>query len=289
MALVAGGAHPVVLIGRLIGFLDGALNRGRARRLRGILALGIVLAVVAGVSLIPRLLPFGWVIEIALGAILLAHRSLVQHVGDVATGLDAGLDQGRAAIAHIVGRDPQALDRAGVARSAIESAAENFSDGVVAPAFWFALAGLPGIALYKAINTADSMVGYRTERHRDFGWASARLDDLVNLVPARLAGAVLCLVGGGMAAARTMFREAGHHRSPNAGWPEAAVAASLGVALAGPRVYPGVGRVEDRYVNAAGRADAGPDDIRGAIRLLWRAWAVFLAAAVIGGLALAWS
>ncbi len=277
-------SHPIVAIGRLIGWLDTRLNRGSARRLRGCLALAIVLVLVGAISIVPWFLPYGWVIEILAGAILLAHRSLIQHVSAVAEGLRQSLAEGRRSVGLIVGRDPDTLDEPAVARAAIESAAENFSDGVAAPAFWFAIAGLPGIALYKAINTADSMIGHRTERHLAFGWAAARLDDLVNLIPARLTGALFCFVGGGAQAAQTMIRDAGHHRSPNAGWPEAAMAASLGVALAGPRTYAGVGTIDDAYINADGRRAATAADIDAACILLWRAWAGIVAAALAAGL-----
>jgi adenosylcobinamide-phosphate synthase len=177
----------------------------------------------------------------------------------------------------IVGRDPERLDSAGVARAAVESAAENFSDGVVAPVFWLALLGLPGLIAYKAINTADSMIGHRSPRYRDFGWAAARLDDLVNLAPARLAGLLIALVapvgGGSIATAlRLMLRDAGKHRSPNAGWPESAMAGALGIALAGPRAY-AEGVVNDPLLNAEGRI-AAPDDIRRALRILVAACAL---------------
>src|SRR6185437_13596178 len=182
------------------------------------------------------------------------------------------------AVAMIVGRDPESLDDSGVSRAAIESCAENFSDGVVAPVFWLALLGLPGLFVYKAINTADSMIGHRTPRHRDFGWAAARLDDLFNRVPARLAGMLVALaapvVGGSMLTAVTiMWRDARKHRSPNAGWPESAMAGALGVALAGPRRY-GESIVDDPFLNAAGRTNAVPDDIGRALKILVAACAL---------------
>ncbi|MEM1162991.1 MAG: adenosylcobinamide-phosphate synthase CbiB [Pseudomonadota bacterium] len=272
--------HPVVAMGRLIDRLETLMNKGAQRRVAGIAALALLLLLTGAVAAIPVLLPNGWIIDVLLGAVLLAHRSLVQHVGAVADGLTQSLAEGRRAVSMIVGRDPKALDQAGVSRAAIESAAENFSDGLVAPAFWFAIAGLPGIAIYKAINTADSMIGYRTERHLEFGWAAARLDDLVNLVPARLTGLLFCLVGGGMRAVKIMRRDAGMHRSPNAGWPEAAMAASLDAALAGPRLYPGMAPVNDPFMHAEGRKDLGPADIRKAVALLWRAWAALVIAAL---------
>ncbi len=312
--------HPVVLFGRLIAWLDARLNSGADRRRKGVIALCLLLAVVLPVPVLVAALPFGWVVEILGAAALLAQRSLVGHVGAVADALDCSLGEGRAAVSQIVGRDPDTLDRAGVARAAIESIAENFSDGVVAPAFWLLLGGLPGIVLYKAVNTADSMIGHRSERYAEFGWAAARLDDVLNWIPARLAGLLICLaglippgsaasppgrtgiagrqhpsaapgrsqlsssgIGRAAGAFRVMWRDARLHRSPNAGWPEAATAAVLGLALAGPRIYGGV-ITDDPYLNRQGHRDATPDDIRRAITLIWRAWAATLAVAVALGL-----
>jgi adenosylcobinamide-phosphate synthase len=199
-------------------------------------------------------------------------------VSAVAEGLDAGLDGGRHAVAKIVGRNPDVLDEAGISRAAIESLAENFSDGVVAPILWTALGGLVGGALYKAINTADSMIGHREERYRAFGWAAARLDDIVNLPASRLAalwlilGALLTPGASARDAARAVWRDAAHHRSPNAGWPEAAMAGALGLKLAGPRVY-GETLVADAFMGS-GRREAAAADIRQALRLFTRACAI---------------
>ncbi|MEM1297680.1 MAG: adenosylcobinamide-phosphate synthase CbiB [Pseudomonadota bacterium] len=267
--------HPVIWIGDLIEWLERRLNRGGGRRVKGVLALLAVLTCVLPIPLVISAMPFGWVLEVLGAAILLAHRSLVDHVAAVATGLRASLAEGRTAVSMIVGRDPEMLDEHGVGRAAIESAAENFSDGVVAPAFWFLVAGLPGIAAYKAINTADSMIGYKSERFRAFGWASARLDDVVNWVPARIAGLAICVAGGGVHAWQATRRDAGLHRSPNAGWPEAAMAASLGVALAGPRTY-ATGPVDDPYMNPEGREEVTAADIDLAISLLWRTWVLLV-------------
>ncbi len=264
-------SHPVVLMGRLIAFLDHRLNRGAKRRLRGMVALGLLMLAVWVVVMAVLQLPGRWAVEPVLMAVLLAQNSLMRHVTAVADSLAAGLPEGRRAVARIVGRDVETLDDAGVARAAIESAAENFSDGVVAPLFWGLLFGLPGMALYKAVNTADSMIGYRNARYRDFGWAAARLDDVLNWVPARLAGMLLCAAHLSGRAWRVMRRDAGLHRSPNAGWPEAALAGVLGVALSGPRVYEGR-RVDEPFVNAEGRRDAGVDDIRRAVGAIWRGW-----------------
>ncbi len=272
--------HPVIWIGRLISAMDRAWNQAAhsfvARRASGVAALLVLVGVSGGAGLLLQsallAVPFGLLVLALLASSLLAQRSLHDHVARVATALEqGGLEAGREAVSHIVGRDPLALDEAGVARAAIESLAENFSDGVVAPAFWMAVAGLPGAAIYKAVNTADSMIGHRTPRHEAFGWASARCDDVVNLPASRLAG--LAIVGAaallpGMdarAAWRALRRDAGRHRSPNAGWPEAAMAGALGLALAGPRHYGGV-LVEDAIMGD-GRRDASAADIRAALRL----------------------
>ncbi|HEX3993818.1 MAG TPA: adenosylcobinamide-phosphate synthase CbiB, partial [Acetobacteraceae bacterium] len=273
--------HPVTWIGALLSGLDKRLNsplRTEAiRRALGVLTLVVPLGVAAGAAFaLTRVLSFsryGAALLVLAATSLLAQRSLYHHVRTVADGLERnGLDAGRAEVAKIVGRDPAVLDVAGVARAAIESLAENFSDGVVAPAFWLALAGLPGAAVYKAANTADSMIGHRTERYAAFGWAAARFDDVVNLPASRLAALLLILaaVATGMSpisAARAVWHDASRHRSPNAGWPEAAMAGALGLSLAGPRVYAGV-RVDDVFMGN-GRRDATAADIRRAL-LLYR-------------------
>ncbi|KQQ12564.1 CobD/CbiB family cobalamin biosynthesis protein [Methylobacterium sp. Leaf122] len=272
--------HPVTWIGRLIAALERGLNRGtpRARRLGGILALTGLLATVAAVTLGLTALAgltghgFGLVILAILAASLPAQRSLFVHVRRVSAALRTeGLDGGRIAVSMIVGRNPESLDEAAVCRAAIESLAENFSDGIVAPAFWIGAGGLTGGALYKAINTADSMIGHRTPRYAAFGWASARLDDVVNLPASRLtallliAAAALSRDVSAAGAWRAIRRDAGRHRSPNAGWPEAAMAGALGLRLAGPRIY-GDTRVEDAWMGD-GRAEANPDDIVRALKL----------------------
>ncbi len=269
--------HPVTWMGRLLGMMDAALNRESVgetgRRSLGaaaiVVLIGVVGMIAAGVQSALLLLPFGIVIVALVASTLLAQRSLYAHVARVAASLERdGLAGGRAAVAHI-------LDEAGVARAAIESLAENFSDGVVAPAFWMAVGGLPGAAIYKAINTADSMIGHRTPRHKAFGWAAARLDDVVNLPASRLAAllivAAAALTDRAAAAAawRAVRRDAHRHRSPNAGYPEAAMAGALGLALAGPRVYAGVA-VEDALMGD-GRRDATAADIRAALALYRRA------------------
>jgi adenosylcobinamide-phosphate synthase len=283
--LVRAIGHPVIWIGHLISFLDRELNRAAAsdsfRRFSGCMALlvlvGVPAALAYGIQTALGEGLFGIVAIAVLASSLLAQRSLAKHVKAVADALDqGGLAAGRTAVSQIVGRDPERLDEAGVSRAAIESLAENFSDGIVAPAFWLAVGGLAGGVAYKAANTADSMIGHRTPRHKAFGWAAARFDDLINLPASRLTALLIVsaafFVPGTDAASawRTVWRDAKKHRSPNAGWPEAAMAGALGLALAGPRVYGGV-TVDDATMGEGGRRDANATDIRMALRLYWMA------------------
>jgi adenosylcobinamide-phosphate synthase len=272
--------HPVAWAGGAIGWLDRRLNRlersDAARLWRGIFSVALLavaaLALGGAIEGWLLLIPHGWIVEVVVVAVMLAQKSLLDHVAAVATALKReGLEAGRMAVRHIVGRDPDSLDEHGVARAAIESLAENFCDGVVAPALWYAVAGLPGLFLYKTANTLDSMIGHRSPRYLQFGWAAARFDDLLNLVPARLAAAMLVLAAlilpqvNGRAAFATMIADAKKHRSPNAGWPESAAAGALGLALGGPRRYGG-SVVQDEWLGA-GRARATVADIGAALKL----------------------
>jgi adenosylcobinamide-phosphate synthase len=289
--------HPVALMGSFIGWLDPRLNldtRSPAqRKLAGISVIILVLALSALsgflIEAVLRQIALGNLLIALVASTLIAQRSLYQHVARVRTAFaDGGLTEARRAVSMIVGRDPDQLDEAGVSRAAIESCAENFSDGVVAPVFWLALLGLPGLIAYKAVNTADSMIGHLSQRYASFGWAAARLDDLVNLIPARLSGllvaAVTPVAGGATATAlKVMWRDAPKHRSPNAGWPESATAGALGLALAGPRRY-GDRVVDDAFLNAEAPKDATPDDIGRALNLLIAA--CLLQAAAYAALAL---
>jgi adenosylcobinamide-phosphate synthase len=287
--------HPVGWFGALIAALDERLNLESdsfaTRRAKGVAALiGLAAtALVAGllVERFTRALPFGALALALLASSLLAQRSLHDHVAAVARGLSASLDDARREVAKIVGRDVTSLDEAGVARAAIESLAENFSDGVVAPALFLALFGLPGALLYKAVNTADSMIGHKSERHLAFGWAAARCDDLLNLIPARLAaGLIVAAAWAARAQARaayeTALRDAGRHASPNAGWPEAAMAGALGLALGGPRSYRGAAMAGATL--GEGRREATPADISRALTIYRFAaaglWLLALAAAL---------
>lgn len=276
--------HPVVWAGGLIAMLEAGLNLPSFSEVtRRRLGVATLITLVCASGLAGWLITwFGGVWAVALvGTLGLAQRSLFDHVRAVARPLVAGdLGSARAAVGMIVGRDVERLDESGVATAAIESLAESFNDGVVAPMFWFAVGGLPGLFVYKAVNTADSMIGHREQRWRAFGWASARFDDLLNLIPARCAGAVLALVGRG--GWKTMVRDAEKHASPNAGWPEAAMAGALGVRLGGPAWYDG--QRAERPVLGDGRA-ATPDDLARALRLYLLACAVLWIMLAAGGLA----
>ena len=271
--------HPVEWIGTILAKLETLLHDSDAEpmqsRLRGLAALLALLLIAA----IPAVLAasilstfkFGWIIEALLATTLIAQHSLHAHVSAVGKGLDTSLSEGRKAVAKIVGRDPAALDELGVVKGALESLAENASDGIVAPVLWYALLGLPGIVAYKAINTADSMIGHKSDRYIYFGWAAARLDDLINLPASRLTGLLFAAAAAwndrerGKIAMQAMWRDAPKHQSPNAGWPESALAASLGVKFGGPRSYDG-SRVNLPWMGE-GRETLNRDDIRKGLRL----------------------
>lgn len=299
-ALWARLPHPVVLFGQGIALFDRRLNRDTlspaTRRRNGVVAIVLLLALSVAVGLMlsglfRALGVLGFVLELLVVAIFLAQKSLGDHVSAVALGLRTnGLEGGRRAVSLIVGRDSQALDEPAVCRAAIESLAENFADGVVAPAFWYALAGLPGILAYKMLNTADSMIGHKSDTYRDFGWASARLDDLANWPAARLSSLLIAAAAwlrqGVTAARRSLsvtLRDSGLHRSPNSGWPEAAMAGALDIQLTGPRIYGGE-RVSEPMINGSGRPVATPRDIEAGVDLFYMSCTVLT---VVTGLVLA--
>lgn len=269
--------HPVVLIGKGVDLLDQKFNQStlsaeEARGRGAIALLVLVVAALVGGNVLEKALgffgPIGWLLEIVLVSIFIAQKSLADHVGDVAHALrTSGIDGGRQAVAQIVGRNPDHLDGPGIIRAAIESLSENFSDGVVAPVFWYAVLGLPGIIAYKAVNTADSMIGHKSQQYLHFGRATALFDDWINWPAARISALLIALasiVGGGVShgfgVLASAMRDAGTHRSPNAGWPEAAMAASLGIALGGPRTY-GNESVREPQLNASGKADLTVKDV----------------------------
>ncbi|MCB1380498.1 MAG: cobalamin biosynthesis protein CobD [Alphaproteobacteria bacterium] len=288
--------HPVMWIGSLISWADTSLNRPGLppfqARMRGMLGLALVI-LAAGLPawMIATVLDGwarGWIVEAFLATSLMAQKSLRDHVKAVDSALALSLAEGRRMVARIVGRDPDRLDESGIARAALESLAENASDGIVAPVLWYALLGLPGIAVYKAINTADSMIGHRSDRHLHFGWAAARLDDIVNLPFSRLTGLLFALSAGWWNTGRVkdviaiMRRDAPRHQSPNAGWPESALAAALGVVLGGPRAYGG--QVIDLATMGEGRRHLTRKDIRAGLRLYDRVLLQLLALLVIGAI-----
>lgn len=282
--LLAAIGHPVIWIGAAIAALERRWNAGDAtrRRTMGIMLLALV---AGGVGAI------GWLIEywagngLAVGLVIfiattgLAQRSLDDHVRAVAGPLLHGdVEAARAAVGRIVGRDTAALDESGIAVAATESLAESFCDGVVAPAFWFLIGGLPGLLICKVVNTADSMIGHRDARYLHFGWAAARTDDLVNFIPARISAVLVCLAG--MGGWRIMLRDARHHASPNGGWPEAAMAGVLGRRLGGPVSYDG------EPANRAWLGDGPAPDAADLQRALWvYRRACLIMWAIVGGLA----
>lgn len=283
--------HPVMMAGRLIGWLDRWLNREPKRR-NGHIAVGILVLIsgVAGAVLhwLFVSFPFAVLFEILIVAILLSQRSLYDHVNNVALAFrEGGLGAARDAVSLIVGRDPDKLDEVGICRAAIETTAENYSDGIVAPAFWYLIAGLPGIMIYKAVNTADSMIGHKNDRYEEFGWAAARLDDGMNYVPARLSALFIWIASlmpgyDHRSAAKAALQDAPLHRSVNAGWPEAAMAGALGLALAGPRYYES-GKVMDVWMNKRGSRKARREDIRLALSFFVNA--CYVHAAFVGVIA----
>lgn len=265
--------HPTVLIGGGISKATSWLNHAPNQKSKGVIL--VILLVVTACLFGAALAQLGFVFQIVVAAILIAQKSLVQHMSAVADALRMSLEQGRNSVSMIVGRDTEKMNTPQVARAAIESGAENFSDGIVAPVFWFIIAGLPGLLAYKAVNTADSMIGYKTEEYLDFGWAAARLDDFVNWIPARLAAIIIWLITGRVVHWQKISQDASLHRSPNAGWPEAAMAYGIGVSLSGPRSYNG--KMQDfPWVNLNGDKSITSGDIERSVSTLWGAWGALL-------------
>ncbi|MCY4207819.1 MAG: adenosylcobinamide-phosphate synthase CbiB [Roseovarius sp.] len=266
--------HPVSLMGDAIGWCDRRLNSDLYPGIAGFVAIFCLCIAASAFGWVIG--QIGWVAEVIAAAALLAHKSLMLHVGNVANSLRLSTGDGRHSVSQIVGRDTTGMDGHDVARAAMESAAENFSDGVIAPIFWFAVAGPAGIATYKLVNTADSMIGYRDDRHRQFGWTAARLDDLLNYIPARLTALLIAATLGGVKKWRPIIADARMHRSPNAGYPEAALAYSLDIALSGPRSYNGAMQ-NFPFVNPDGLKTTGPKEIDSICGALWKCWlALFL-------------
>ena len=282
--------HPVVIFGGFIGQMDTTLNatehKSPSARQRGLFTVSMLvfLALISGMifHFLLQALPFGTVVEAILAAFLIAQKSLLDHLRAVSRAIsEQGLDAGRTAVSKIVGRETANMDEADISRATIESAAENFSDGVVAPAFWYLLFGLPGLFVYKAVNTADSMIGHKTDRYIQFGYAAARLDDLLNFIPARISGLLIAasapILGGKVKSSLSVMQaDAPGHVSPNAGWPEAAMAGALDVALGGPRRYKDK-IVDGIWINSMGNRSPNSFDIDRSVRLLDAAWLLFAA------------
>jgi adenosylcobinamide-phosphate synthase len=293
--------HPVVLIGRLIGGLDRAWNQPGCsdfvRLVRGGFAIVVAIGISGAIGMVFEIMlhqfTYGWLVEAVLMSALIAQRSLYLHVRDVAVALGSGgIEAGRDAVGRIVGRKTASLDESGVSRGAIESLAENFSDGVVAPVFWAAFFGLPGLLAYKALNTADSMIGHRDEKYLHFGRIAARMDDIANFIPARISGLLIAVAACFMpqaspvAGLRTMVSDAKHHRSINAGYPEAAMAGVLGIRLSGPRAY-SEETIEEPWVGAGG--DAQPSDIFKALGVFTRACILTFLLVVAGAVSISYA
>ncbi|MDE2445868.1 MAG: cobalamin biosynthesis protein CobD [Alphaproteobacteria bacterium] len=297
-ALFARIGHPVQWIGKVIAYLDEGLNDPEAdnssqRYQGGFAVFALCLAVGLPTFVVAKILgvvPYGWVINVLLATSLLAQKSLRDHVQAVANALPQSLSTARTELSKIVGRDPQSLDESGIAKAALESLAENTADGITAPLFWYAVAGLPGIAIYKAINTADSMIGHKSEKYLHFGWAAARLDDLVNLPASRLTGLAFAAAAwftskaDAQNALKAMWRDAGKHLSPNAGWPEAAMAGALGLIFGGPRTYEGESVMLPTMGN--GSSNMTVRDIYRGLEIYDRALLILLALTLLGALLL---
>lgn len=266
--------HPVQIVGKCIEWFDQNLNEDPLQKIKGFLAIGILVFCAGLLGLVISIIPYFGLIEVIIVAILLAHKSLIQHSMNVAIALTQKLSLGRLEVSKIVGRTTDHMQPSDVSRATIESAAENFSDGVIAPALWYLVLGLPGILIYKVVNTADSMIGYKTETYSEFGYAAAKLDDILNWVPARFTSLLICLTSKPRDSFNIVLRDAPLHRSPNAGWPEAAMAAVHNIALAGPRFY-NREKVDYPYVNKQGRYQLGPEDIQRSVSTLNIIWAGF--------------
>jgi adenosylcobinamide-phosphate synthase len=285
--------HPVEWIGKLITYLDDSLNDSKApgdsQRQQGILALALLcIAVGLPAWIIAKLLAqfsYGWIVNVALATAFVAQKSLRDHVSAVSRALGQSLDAAQKEVGKIVGRDPEALDESGISKAALESLAENTADGITAPIFWYALAGLPGLVIYKAINTADSMIGHKSKKHLHFGWAAAKFDDLINLPASRITGLLFAAAAwitskeNAKSALRSMWRDAGKHQSPNAGWPEAAMAGALNLRFGGPRKYNE--ELVDLPFMGDGREVVTPADIGRGIEIYDRAMVILLVSFVL--------
>ncbi len=274
-------SHPVVLMGNMIDWFEKRYNEGPQKTRNGVFTIIALVTVSISAGLVINILPLHSVFEVVLVAILLAYKSLVDHITSVSEASKISLEESRYMVSKIVGRDVNILDESGVARSTLESAAENLSDGFIAPIFWYVLLGLPGILAYKMINTADSMIAHKNDKFKEFGWATAKLDDMVNFVPARVTAILILIAGLQIKKINIVYRDSKLHRSPNAGWPETAMAVVLGIALAGPRSYNGQ-KGNDPYINVDGEHKLSSYHIDNGIKLLQKVWLVTLTSIILG-------
>lgn len=275
--------HPVVMMGEAIKYFDKNYNlkSTKNRKQVGLIGLGIASVGIFLLGQLLEMLPYS-IVDIIVVTIFLAHKSLIQHAEEVEEALGMSLMEGRLAVAKIVGRDTSHLEESEVVRATVESTAEGFLDGVFAPILWYLVAGLPGLLLYKFVNTADSMIGYKNEQYAEFGWATAKFDDILNYIPARIIPFIVGLSQLSLNPIKAAFEEGSNHRSINAGWPEAAFASVLGVALSGPRSYDGEVH-QYPYINPQGRKDLEKGDITDCIKLTWEIWVGALAILVALG------
>lgn len=276
--------HPVVMMGEAIKYFDNNFNLNSGGNLKqvGLIGLGLASLGMLILGFILEMLPYK-IIDVIIVAVFLAHKSLIQHVEAVEEALGMSLMEGRLAVAKIVGRDTSHLTESEVVRAAVESTAEGFLDGLFAPIFWYLIAGLPGLLLYKFVNTADSMIGYKNEKYSEFGWATAKFDDLLNYIPARIIPFIIGLSQLSLTPISKAFEEGSNHRSLNAGWPEAAFSIILGIALSGPRSYDGETH-HFPFINPQGRMDLTREDITDCIKLTWKGWVATLAVLVALGI-----
>jgi len=265
--------HPIILMGNLIKAFEVKLNTGEKKLRNGVLTIISLVIISICIGIVFDRLIGGTLLEVFVVGILLAFRSLYDHIIGVTNGLRLSLGDGRIMVSRIVGRDVTEMDETNVVRSTIESAAENLSDGFIAPVFWYLILGLPGIIVYKMINTADSMIAYKSEKYNEFGWATAKTDDLANWFPARITSVLILLSTRNFNSWEIVRKNSKLHRSPNAGWPEGAMASCLKVALAGPRSYNGVVG-SDSYINPEGRYDLVKSDINSCGKILWKTWSL---------------
>lgn len=265
--------HPVVGFGKMIAFGEHRLNKGTHRKLKGaVLAIGLILATFAAtwlllyaISKLPSPLGEGLGVRFLLIFFCLAGTTLIREVREVFLALDRSLEEGRRQVARIVGRDTSELSAQEVRTAALETLAENLSDGVIAPLFWLALLGVPGMVAYKMVNTLDSMIGYRTERYREFGCWAAHIDDIANYIPARLTALLMIIVAGRPCLAGFVWRNGCRHASPNSGYPEAALAGILNCRFGGPHYY--FGELFDKpFIGENDRA-LTTEDMKKAIRV----------------------